>query len=238
MHTRSKIVVVACMLLLVQTLAIAISNGSTAAAFVSDLAQGGLGLTCLFACLHARSSSGKVSSYHWTWLALSFIVFVAAQSLGTYIDVSSHHGLDWLDDIQFSLSVIPIAMLPFLDPGREHNRLDRLHVLDFLQVSCFWMTVYLYFRNTRSLAYATVGWEGFGWSASVIFHAILTLSFLLRAVLGKSKAALTFFGGIAAYVFFSGLGDSYAALSSNNVQSGHWFDLVWSLSLCMHCCLR
>jgi len=233
MHSRRVIVLVAFSQLLIQGLAIATLNGSTAAALVSDLAQGGLALTCLFASLYARANSGKASSYHWTWLALSFIVFLVGQSLGTYIDVSSHHSLDWLDDILFSLSVIPIAMLPFLDPDREHNRLDRLHVLDFLQVSCFWMTVYLYFRNTPSLAYATVGWEGFGWSAGVVFHAILTLSFLVRAVLGKSRAAWTFFGGIAAYVFLSGLADSYAALPSNNVESGHWFDLVWSLSLCI-----
>jgi len=233
MNTRRKIIIAACTLLVIQTLAIATWNGSTAAALVSDLVQGGLGFTCLLACFYARSTSGKASSYHWTWLALSFIVFIVAQSLGTYIDVSSHHEWDWLDDILFLLSVIPVAMLPFLDPGREHNRLDRLHIVDFLQVSCFWMTVYLYFRNTPSLAYATVGWEGFGWSASVVFHAILMLSFALRAVLGKSKAVLVFFGGIAAYVFVSGLGDSYAALPSNNVQSGHWFDMVWSLSLCI-----
>jgi len=233
MHTRHSIVVVAASLLLIQTLAIAILKGTTAAALVSDLVQGGLALTCLYASLYARSSSVKASSYHWTWLALSFMVFIVGQSLGTYIDVSSHHSWDWLDDILFSLSVIPIAMLPFLDPDREHSRLDRLHVLDFLQVSCFWVTVYLYFRDTPSLAYATVGWEGFGWSAGVVFHAILTLSFLLRTVLGKSKAAWGFFGGIAGYVLFSGLADSYAALPSNNVQSGHWFDLVWSLSLCI-----
>jgi len=233
MHSRRIVVVVASLLLLIQSLTIALSNGTTTAALVSDLVQGGLAFTCLFASLYARCSSGKTSSYHWTWLALSFLVFIVAQTLGTYIDVSSYHSWDWVDDILFSLSVVPIAMLPFLDPDREHNRLDRLHVLDFVQVSCFWITVYLYFRDTPSLAYATVGWEGFGWSAGVVFHVILTLSFALRAVLGKSKEALTFFGGIAAYVFFSGLADSYAALPSNNVQSGHWFDLVWSLSLCI-----
>jgi hypothetical protein len=91
--------------------------------------------------------------------------------------------------------------------------------------------VYLYFENTPSLALATVGWEGFGWSSALVFHAILTLSFVLRLMLGKSRAALTFFGGMAAYVFLAGLADSYAALPSNNVQSGHWFDLVWSLLL-------
>lgn len=231
MHTRRTIVAVSCALLLTQALSIATLKSTSAPALISDLTQLGLGLTCLFASLYARSRSGKPSSYHWTWLALSFIVFMAAQALGTYIDVSGDHSLDWLDDILFSLSVIPMAMLPFLEPDREHSRFDRLHVLDFLQVSCFWITVYLYFQNTPGLSQATVGWKGLGWSSALVFHAILTLSFVLRALLGKSKSALTFFGGMAAYVFLAGLADSYAALPSNNVQSGHWFDLTWSLLL-------
>jgi len=85
MNTRRKIIIAACTLLVIQiviqTLAIATWNGSTAAALVSDLVQGGLGFTCLLACFYARSTSGKASSYHWTWLALSFIVFIVAQSL-------------------------------------------------------------------------------------------------------------------------------------------------------------
>jgi diguanylate cyclase (GGDEF)-like protein len=231
MPIRAAIFIVACTLLLVQTVAIARTTGTTGAALISDLVQIGLGVTCLFASLYVRSRSGKASSYHWTWLAVSFVGFISAQAVGTYIDVSSNHAWDRFDDILFSLSVIPVAMLPFLDPDREHSRFDRLHVLDFVQVSCFWVSVYLYFRNTPSLSLATVGWEGFGWSASLVFHAILTLSFVLRLLLGKSKAALSFFGGMAAYVFLAGMADSYAALPANNVQPGHWFDLAWSLLL-------
>jgi diguanylate cyclase (GGDEF)-like protein len=228
MHTGRIIVTAACTLILAQAVAIASFNGTMTAALVSDLAQIGMGMICLFACLHARSGSGKTSSYHWKWLAVSFLAFVSAQALGTYIDASSNHSWDWLDDILFSISVIPVAMLPFLDPDREHSRFDRLHVLDFVQVSCFWVSVYLYFNNAPSLWLATVGWEGFGWSSSIVFHAVLTLSFVLRAVLGKSKAAAMFFGGMAAYVFLAGMADAYASLPANNVQSGHWFDLAWS----------
>ncbi|HXJ86056.1 MAG TPA: GGDEF domain-containing protein [Candidatus Binatia bacterium] len=228
MARRRLIVIVACTLLPLQAATIAALHGKRAAALISDLVQIGLGMTCLCASLQARSRSGRASCYHWTWLSVSFVGFILAQTLGTYIDVSSDHSCDRLDDILFSLSVIPMAMLPFVDPDREQSRFDRLHVLDFVQVSCFWAAVYLYFRDTTGLALATVGWEGFGWSSALVFHAILTLSFVLGAVLGRSRAALSFFGGMAVYVFVAGLADSYAALPANNVQSGQWFDLLWS----------
>jgi diguanylate cyclase (GGDEF)-like protein len=225
---KRRLIVVASMLLVVQGLTIACLHGTHAAAILSDLVQIGLGVTCLSASLRARASSGRASSYHWTWLAVSFAAFILAQTFATYIDLSSDSSWDRLGDILFSLPAIPMAMLPFVDPDREHSRFDRLHVLDFVQVSCFWLTVYLYFRNTPRLSLASVGWEGFGWSSALVCHAILTLSFVLGAALGRSKAAFSFFGGMAAYVFLAGLADSYADLPSNNVHAGQWFDLVWS----------
>jgi diguanylate cyclase (GGDEF)-like protein len=228
MPKRRSIIIVASSLLLFQTAAIAGLKGRTAAVLLSDAVQIGLGILCLFASLQVRARSGRASSYHWTWLSLSYVAFILAQSLATYIDLSSEHLWDRLGDILFSLSAIPMAMLPFVDPNRERSRFDRLHILDFVQVSCFWVAVYLYFRNTPRLALASVGWEGFGWSSAAVCHAILTLSFVLGAVLGRSKATFSFFGGMAACVFLAGLADSYADLPSNDVQAGQWFDLVWS----------
>ena len=231
MHTRRTIAIAAATLFIAQSSAITYWRGASIAALVSDLAQIGLGILCLLACLHARSAAAKASSQHWTWLAVAFLGFISAQSLGTYVDVSSNHSFDRVDDAIFSLSVIPTAMLPFLDPDREHSRFDRLHVLDFLQVSCFWVSIYLYFENSPSLSLATVGWEGFGWSASLVFHAVLTVSFILRVLLSRSRGVRYFFAAMAAYVFLAGLADAYASLPANNVQSGHWFDLIWSLLL-------
>jgi diguanylate cyclase (GGDEF)-like protein len=228
MGIRRTVAVIAGLLLLGQSLAIGGWRGGEAAALASDLVQAGLGMLCLIACVHVCSVVGKASRYHWTWLAVSFVGFVLAQSLGTYIDLSSNHAWDWMCDVLFSLSAIPTAMLPFLDPDREPSRFDRLHVLDFLQVFCFWASVYLYFANTPSLSLATTGWEGFGWSSSTVLHAVLTVSFVLRVLFSRSTQARSFFGAMAAYVLLAGLADAYASLPANNVQSGHWFDLIWS----------
>ena len=228
MPTRHIIAIVACALFFAQILVIALWTGTTNAAVASDSVQVALGFLCLVASLDAGKRSAKTSSYHWRWLAVSLLAFVLAQSLGTYIDFTSNHSFDRLDDVLFSLSVIPIAMLPFLDPDREPRRFDRLHVFDFVQASCFWVSVYLYFHDTPGIDLADVGWAGFGWSSSLAFNGVLTLSFAFRSALGKTKAARGFFGGMTAYVFLAGLTDAYAALPSNNVVPGHWLDLAWS----------
>lgn len=228
MPTRRTIAIAVCVLLLAQIVTIAVWTGTTTAAVVSDVVQIGLGLLCFMASLDARNRSARTSSYHWTWLAASFLAFIAAQVLGTYIDFTSDHSCDRLDDILFSASVIPTAMLPFLDPDREQSRFDRLHVLDFVQATCFWVSVYLYFHNKPGIGLADVGLAGFGWSSSLAFHGVLTLSFVLRTALAKTKATRGFFGGMTAYVFLAGLTDAYAALPSNNVLPGHWPDLAWS----------
>ena len=228
MPTRRIIAIVACALFFVQLLMIAFGTGTAKAAVASDLVQVALGFLCLLASLDARTRSATTSSYHWRWLAASFLAFIVAQGLGAYIDATSDHSYDRLDDVLFSLSVIPIAMLPFVDPDREHSRFDRLHVFDFVQASCFWVSVYLYFHDKPGIGLADVGWKGFGWSSSLAFNGVLTLSFVLRTVLARTKAARGFFGGMTAYVFLAGLTDSYAALPSNNVVPGHWLDLAWS----------
>jgi diguanylate cyclase (GGDEF)-like protein len=228
MPARRTIAIAACVLLLAQIVTIAVWTGTTRAAVASDLVQIALGLLCFMASLDAHNRSARTASYHWRWLAASFLAFVAAQVLGTYIDFTSDHSCDHLDDILFSASVIPTAMLPFLDPDREQSRFDRLHVFDFVQAACFWVSIYLYFHDKPGIGLADVGWAGIGWSSSLAFHGVLTLSFVLRTVLSKTKAARGFFGGMAAYVFLAGLTDSYAALPSNNVRPGHWLDLIWS----------
>jgi len=228
MPTRCIIAIAACVLFFTQTLVIVLWPGAATTAVASDLIQIALGFLCLCASLDARNRSARTSSYHWRWLAVSFLAFILAQGLGTYIDFTSNHSCDRLDDILFSLSVIPTAMLPFLDPDREHSRFDRLHVLDFVLASCFWVSVYLYFHNKPGIGLADVGWAGFGWSSSLAFHGVLTLSFALRSALGNSKTARGFFAGMTAYVLLAGLTDAYAALPSNNVMPGHWLDLAWS----------
>ncbi len=228
MPKSRTIIASACCLFLGQVLLIARMAGTVWGVLLSDLIQISLGILCMLACVRALRRSHQPAHYHWTWLAVSFGAFSLAQAVGTYSDITADRTWDPVDDVLFFLSIVPIAMLLFLDPDRERSRFDRLHVLDFVQVSCFLASVYLCFANTPSIWLATVGWAGFGWTSSLIFNGVVTLSFLLRALLVKSKAARGFFGGMAAFVFCSGLADSYASFLPNGVQPGHWFDVVWS----------
>jgi hypothetical protein len=103
MPSRRTIALVACSLFFAQTLMIVVWTGTTVAAVVSDAVQIALGFLCLFASLDALNRSAKTSSYHWCWLAASFLALIAAQGLGTYIDATSDHSWDRLDDVLFSL---------------------------------------------------------------------------------------------------------------------------------------
>jgi diguanylate cyclase (GGDEF)-like protein len=206
-------------------------GGRTSGGLLSNLVQLLLGLLCVLSSLQAFRRSGTTGRYYWRWLATTFTIWVMAQGLGTYIDVSSNHRLDRLDDVLFFYTLLPFGMLLFLDADHEANRFDRLHLLDFLQVCVFWSTVYLYFAGD-ALYEAMIGWKWFGWTPSVLLNGVLAMAFVLRAVLTRSPVVRAFFGRMAVYLFGAGLADSYASFGPNHVDGGgHWFDLVWCVLL-------
>lgn len=118
-------------------------------------------------------------------------------------------------------------MLIFLDPDHESNRFDRLHLLDFMQVCIFWVAVYLYF----SVGSSSVAMGPFHWTRNLVYDAMLTGSFVLRALLADSATIRAFFGWMAVFLLLSCMADSYAAASAGRVFPGNWFDMVWSLLL-------
>ena len=119
-------------------------------------------------------------------------------------------------------------MLLFLDSDQENDRFDRLHLLDFLQICAFWVCVYLYFSRNQNFDLTNTGWGPFGWSTSLVFNGVVALSFVLRALAANSPKVKEVFGLMALYLFLSGLADSYFSFAPNQVESGSWFDLIWS----------
>jgi diguanylate cyclase (GGDEF)-like protein len=214
-------------LLLAQAGALAKVGNQPLGAVLSELIQLMLGLICLLTSVQAYRRSGNVARHYWRWLSFTFCVWIIAQLLGVYIDLTSNVSLNPLDDLLFFTSVIPFGMLIFLDPEHESNRFDRLHLLDFLQVCIFWVTVYLYF----SVESSSIEWGPFHLTRDLVYNAILTTSFLLRALLTDSAVVRAFFGRMALFLLFSGLADSYAAGPNPKILPGNWFDMVWSLLL-------
>ena len=214
-------------LLLAQAAALAAFGKEQLGAVLSELVQLALGFICLLTSIQAFHRSGNVARQCWRWLCFTFCIWIVAQVLGVYIDLSSNRSLDALDDLLFFVSVIPFGMLIFLDPDHESHRFDRLHLLDFMQVCIFWVAVYLYFSAGSGI----ISMGPFHWTRDLVYDAMLTGSFLLRALLTNSTIIRAFFGRMALFLLFSCMADSYAAASAGRVLPGNWFDMVWSLML-------
>ena len=200
-------------------------------ALLSESIQLALGVICILACIEAFRRSSGIARYAWRLLAATFVVWFVAQVLGVYIDISGDHSLDSLDDILFFLSVIPFGLLAFLDPDGEPNHFDRLHILDFIQVCIFWVSIFLCFSPRMWSPDAAFRIGHFTWSRNVSFDGLLVVMFVVRALLTNSRAVRRLFGRMALFLLLSGLADSYALSPGQDLQPGGWFDLTWSALL-------
>jgi diguanylate cyclase (GGDEF)-like protein/PAS domain S-box-containing protein len=214
-----------------QVVVISTLSHRTIGPLVSDVIQLALGLICILACTAAFRRSHGIARYAWRLLAVTFVVWAVAQVLAVYPDISGDHSLDNIDDTLFFLSIIPFGMLPFLDPDAEPNHFDRLHIFDFIQVCISWVSIFLYF-SPRMWSPATAYRIGhFTWSRNISFDGLLVVTFILRALLTESKTVRWLFGRMALFLLLSGLADSYALSPGQDLQSGGWFDLIWSALL-------
>jgi diguanylate cyclase (GGDEF)-like protein/PAS domain S-box-containing protein len=227
----SRLIAASCILVVGQALVLASLGHRTPGPVLSEAIQLVLGLICILACTSAFRRSSGIARYAWRLLAVTFVVWAVAQVLGVYLDISGDHSLESLDEILFFLSVIPFGLIAFLDPDSEPNHFDRLHIFDFTQVCIFWVSIFLCF-SPRMWSAATAFRIGhFTWSRNISFDGVLVVTFVLRALLTKSKAVRWLFGRMALFLLLSGLADSYALSPGQDLQPGGWFDLIWSALL-------
>src|ERR1039458_9826621 len=190
-----------------------------------------LGLICILACTAAFRRSSGIARYALRLLAVAFVVWAVAQVLAVYLDISGDHSLDSLDEIIFFFSVLPFGMLPFLDPDGEPNHFDRLHILDFVQVGILAVSIFLCFSR-RMWSPATAFRIGpILWSRNIAFDGLLVATFVVRALLAKSRAVRSLFLRMALFLTLSGIADSYSLNPESDLQSGGWFDLIWAAFL-------
>jgi len=222
-------------LLTLQAIVIWRMGGYPIGAVLSKTVQFVLGLMCFVMFVRAYLCSASTRRYCWLSLAVATAICVLAQGMEIYIDLASRHSLDWLNNLLFFSSGMPIAMLLFMDADERHDQPDGLHLLDFVQVCAFSLCVYLYFSGQALTAVTTLGSTPFGWNTSVVFDGVLAFSFALRAALNRTNtnSVRGLFGPLALYLLAAGLADSYAEIAANHVEDGSSFDLVWSILLVM-----
>jgi diguanylate cyclase (GGDEF)-like protein/PAS domain S-box-containing protein len=227
----SYLVAASCVLVVGQAIGIATLGHRTRGPLVSNVIQLALGLICVLACTEAFRHSRGIARYAWRLLAVVFLAWVVAQTLSVYVDVSGDHSPDRLANILFFVSVIPFAMIAFLDPDGEPNHFDKLHILDFVQVCISWVAIFLYFSPSMWSPATAFRIGPLIWSRTISFDGLLVATFVVRALFTTSKAARSLFGRMAVFLTLSGIADSYALQSTRNLQPGGWFDLIWSALL-------
>jgi PAS domain S-box-containing protein len=225
-----RLIAAACTLVAVQVLVLAAQNPTRTLTSASEFIQFALGLVAILACRNAFQRSRGIGKYPWRFLTISFAIWTIAQGFG----MTAAHVGQWLanvSDALFFLSAAPFGMLVFLDPDDPSESFDRLHVLDFIQVGVFWLSIFLYFSERVWSPSTAWAFGPFLWSRNIAFDAVLAAMLLLRTILNRSRSVGRFFLQMAMFRALSGLADSYSMNPTNGVQSGDWFDLVWTVLL-------
>ncbi len=218
-------------LVVLQVLFLATLGHRTPGPMLSDLIQLVLGSICVASCIGAISRSRGIGRHIWQLFAATFAMWVFAQAIGVYVDLSGQQTLAVLTDTVFFLSVIPFGALPFLDPKGKSDSFDKLHILDFVQVCVLWLAIFLAFSPRIWTADSALDLGPFIWCRNLAFDGFIVLMFAVRALFTRSRSIRSFFLRMALFLMLSGLADAYSLHPKRNLQPGGWFDLAWSALL-------
>jgi diguanylate cyclase (GGDEF)-like protein len=178
----------------------------------------------------ARRSEGMARAF-WHLALTAYALFTFSQALSVYNDIAPVPVIWGVTKLLFSFWFAPLAMALFLDPEHETGRLDALMALDFVQGVLVCVAAYLYFfylpkaENPAEMAHSV-------WAPYFGGYGLVASAFILRGIVTRSRDARVLFGRMGAFLALSGFADGlYYYGPGRNLQTGAWFDLLWSALL-------
>jgi len=213
---------VGCGLVVLQVAVVATLGSRGIGPLLDDLLQLVLGVMCTAAAVGASRRSESLGRCFWRVSFLSFVIWDIGQLLTVCADVPPRSSPLFLDII-FVLANIPLSITFLLDPEKEPDRFDRLHVLDFLQAMLFWLAVYLCFAETAG--------RDSMWKRSLTYDSTLAVTFALRVLFTDSRIARALYGRMLSFLTVAGLSNGCFLYPSSHLPTNQWFDLVWSMLL-------
>ena len=225
-----KTVLAVSVLLAIQFAALFYFGSRPPGPLLSDSVQVVILILCIAASFRAARRSSALGRTFWQLAVFSFTLMLLAQVLQTLDDVVGLSPFwQWLSGTLFVFWYGAMSMALFLDSDFEPAHFDRLNIFDFIQAFVFWAAVSLYFSDISSHLQSAPELAWALWRRSLIYDAVLSGAFLLRAILADSNVVLKLFGTMSAYFFLAGLMDAYYTYPGRNLRSGSWFDVVWVL---------
>jgi PAS domain S-box-containing protein len=219
--------------------AVALAWHFVALAFHSALASSVIEFVLLLlavaACFEAAARAEGYARRFWRLMGIAFALYAAGQVLATYYDSVLHASLLewWPSDIFFLYHYAPMAMALFLADDSAESQVYRWQRwLDFLQIGIVSFSAYLFFlylplRSVRQ----PEDINALYWWVFTSRNFILALTFVLRAVLTKSRLVKSLFGRMAIFLVLFGIGDSFFVYAQTwqGLQFGTWYELLWTL---------
>ena len=198
---------------------------------LSDLIQWTLGCLLIATIVYAsRRSEGMARSF-WHLAAASYLLWIVAQSLGVYNDLARTPLIFPFTNLLFSFWFAPLAIAMFLDPEHQVRELDSLMALDFVQGLLVYVAAYLYFfylpkaEDPSQLSHSV-------WAPYFGAYGIIAGAFIIRALLTPSRDTRALFGRMGVFLALSACADGlYHYGPGRTLQTGQWFDLLWSALL-------
>jgi diguanylate cyclase (GGDEF)-like protein len=229
--SRTRTIVIAgSVLFLMHAVAILGLGSRTYTPLLSDsiqLAMGGL-LVCELTL--ARNRSEGMARAFWQLATSAYVFLMVAQALGVYNDLGHAQAISWITNLLFCFWFAPLAMALVLDPEHETGRLDTLVALDFVQGILVCITAYIYFfylpkSESGELAHGV-------WAPYFAGYGLVAFSFVLRAIITRSRDIRMLFGPMGVFLALSGGVDAlYYYGPGQGLKTGQWFDLLWSALL-------
>jgi diguanylate cyclase (GGDEF)-like protein len=229
--SRTRTIVIAgSVLWLMHAVVIFAMGGRAYTPLLSDTIQLAIGGLLLCELTLARNRSEGMARAFWQLAISAYVFLMAAQALSVYNDLGRVPVVSWITNLLFCFWFAPLAMALVLDPEHETGRLDALVALDFVQGILVCITAYLYFfylpkSESGELAHGV-------WAPYFAGYGLVAFSFVLRAIVTRSRDIRMLFGPMGVFLALSGCVDAlYYYGPGQGLRTGQWFDLLWSLVL-------
>jgi diguanylate cyclase (GGDEF)-like protein len=201
-------------------------------ALISDLIQLTLGVMLVPLTFLTASRSRNVGRHYWRLTSLAYCLWVIAQALATYQDRTGTTHLVQLTGFLFSFWFVPLGMTLFLDPELDASGLDHRAFVDLVQGLLFLATAYFYFFLLSSSASNVTDLASELRLPYLACHSLIAGAFLLRGWIAQVTVARKFLHRIGLFLLFScGVDVLYYYGPGKNLQTGDWFDVLWSILL-------
>ena len=238
MATSRKILVVSALALGCHFVSLAVHS-----AFASSIVEFVLIVLAAAACFQTANRASGFARRFWRLMGIAFALYSAGQVLATYYDSVLHASLTewWPSDILFLYHVAPMAMALFLSDDSAESRVYRWQRwLDFLQIGIVSFSAYFFFLYLplhsvrRPEEIDALYWWVFTWR-----NFILAFTFVLRAVLTKSRLVKSLFGRMAIFLVLFGICDSVFVYAQTwqGLKFGTWYELLWTIPRMLMICL-